>query len=121
MNRELKDAADAVRVRMSLAKITQSIYDIAARCDQGDFLTRRLVRLAADAVHQAQTDRIGVADLDVAFVHTRPEFTDNETEDQHVCRYITRVLTMARNETTMRTASDSQITQKNPKLQHLHN
>lgn len=120
MNQGLKDVADEVRVRLSLARISNSIAEIRSRSGRHDFLTRRLAQVAADAVEHVKADRIGVADLDVAFVNTRPMIADNETEDQHLCRYIASVMQMAREGAAIRSTHDTHPASEITGTIHLH-
>lgn len=87
--------ADAVRVRISLQKIGQSIADIADRYQPDDFTTRRLHMLALEAFAAVRPDLVAVSDLNKAFITADVAAVPDETPDQHTCRYITRVLQLA--------------------------
>lgn len=89
------EAADSTRVRISLAKIGQAIADIGGRCGSKDFVTRRLLGIAARRFSEIDLDQVSIADLDRAFVAATVPIDERETCDQHACRYMARVLQLA--------------------------
>ncbi|WP_267122686.1 hypothetical protein [Xanthomonas sacchari] len=88
--------ANAMRVCESLSKILRSLDAIKSRTGRADFVTRRYHNLAMDALFCIDLDRMTVGDLDRAFLDASIGDDASETPDQHACRYLAQVLSIAR-------------------------
>ncbi|QRD62663.1 hypothetical protein H8Z72_22685 (plasmid) [Xanthomonas citri pv. citri] len=92
----IAELAETTRVCLSLSKILDALHVVRERTEPADFVTRRWHKLAMDELFNVDLDRMRISDLHCAFAEASNVDSDGESPDQHTCRYMARVLSIAR-------------------------